>query len=331
MHCSTTRTAVIVAATLLLATVCAAQQTPGSTNYRVDGTVVDAETGQPLKNVAVQVSPGPYCCGRPELSAASAADGAFSLPLKRRSMYVLLAKRDGYVTDWSQNLSQCSPCNVTVRLHAESKLSGRVVAADSKEPMAQVTVEAIRLSYGSGMATPFSSARTVSDRDGEFALTQLTPGQYYFRFTPSEIPAMPIVTDTHDPPAQQFKRQWWPGGDAYQKASPFVLVAGTALRLPDVLIPSAALFRVSGTVTPATCDSEDRYTVSIGKQTGASIQPFSSMVVRCGAEFAFVDLAPGRYQISLLPKDPGQAASQQELVVTDRNLQTDLPPARTAR
>ena len=143
---------------------------------------------------------------------------------------------------------------------------------------------------------------------------------------PAQPAATLIIPDMNEPPVRQFVPQWWPG-DAYRNASPFTVVAGTVMTLPDILIPAAALYRISGKVKPAACNSENAYTVSIGRQLGARVQSLRSMVVGCGAEFAFQDLAPGRYQISLLPKEPGEAAFKEDLVVTDRDLQGDLPPA----
>ena len=53
-------------------------------------------------------------------------------------------------------------------------------------------------------------------------------------------------------------------------------------------------------------------------------EPFRTTLVHCGAEYVFADLAPGRYQISLLPKDGGEALRREEVVVTDSNLQRNF-------
>jgi hypothetical protein len=330
----------LVAATILFALVGAAQQPPAPTDFRIEGTAVDAETGQPLGDVSFHVGAGRNCCGWTEATVSSSADGTFRIPLKSGGSYALWASRDGYVTDWPRSsscmganpgdclmLARCSPCTVTARLHAASEFSGRVVAADTKEPLPKVTVEAIRVSYDSGTMTSRTFVSVLSSRDGEFTLKQLTPGQYFFRFTPAQPGAALIIPDMNEPPVRQFVPRWWPG-DAYRNASPFAVVAGTVLRLPDIIIPAAALYRISGTVKPVACKSENAYAVSIGRQAGVTVQSLRSMVVGCGAEFAFQDLAPGRYQISLLPKEPGEAAFKEDLVVTDRDLQRDLPPAQ---
>jgi len=73
------------------------------------------------------------------------------------------------------------------------------------------------------------------------------------------------------------------------------------------------------------CQAGDAYNVTIGEHRGASVAMLRSVLIRCGAEFTFGDLTPGRYQISLLPKDGGEAVARQEAVVTDRDLQKDFP------
>ena len=49
----------LVAATVLFALVGAAQQPPAPTDFRIEGTVVDAETGQPLGDVSFTVDARP--------------------------------------------------------------------------------------------------------------------------------------------------------------------------------------------------------------------------------------------------------------------------------
>jgi hypothetical protein len=122
----------------------------------------------------------------------------------------------------------------------------------------------------------------------------------------------------------EYVRQFWPGGDDYKNATPFTLVGGTDLRLPDIWIPVLPRFQISGAVEANMCQAGDAYTVSIDVRRGTIFAPFRTMLVRCGAEFVFADLAPGRYQISLLPNDGGKALRREEVVVTDGDLQRNF-------
>jgi hypothetical protein len=198
------------------------------------------------------------------------------------------------------------------------------VSADTKEPINRMFVEAIRVRDSFDIATSVTAASVRSFSDGQFSLQQLIPGQYFFRFTPANAATL-IVDDGTDTATRQLAVQWWPGGDSPRVATPFTIMAGTNFRLPDVWIPAVPRFRVSGTVQAAICQPGDAFNVSIGEHRGASVAMIRSTLVRCGAEFTFGDLTPGHYEISLLPKNGGDAVAKQEAVVTDRNLQKDFP------
>jgi len=66
----------------------------------VDGTVVDAGTGQPLANAQVQIfvlNPVPGHPGLPDSMTSSDKDGSFHIPLKSSSTYSLTVTSDGYI------------------------------------------------------------------------------------------------------------------------------------------------------------------------------------------------------------------------------------------
>lgn len=316
--------AIAIFCSLIAAAQQATQSPSGSTEFRAEGTIVDAETGQPLENASLRIGRGPVCDVRPEGSVTTGADGSFRIALGTAGPYRACALRDGYVTDTELHLNRCSPCTTTVRLHGAATVSGRIVSADTKEPMAHVVVEAIRVIDSFSIATSVTAASVRSFPDGTFSLEQLVPGQYFFRFTPTN-PEVLLVDDEHDLASRQFATQWWPGGDSPRKATPFTLMAGTKFSVPDIWIPEVARYRVSGTVEATICQPGDAYTVSIGQKHGASVSMLRSMLVRCGSEFAFAGLNPGSYEISLLPKDGGDAVAKEEAIVTDRNLQKDFP------
>jgi len=267
---------------------------------------------------------GPFCNAQHGAEATTGDDGSFRIPLKTSGSYHACVTHPGYVTDWSLRLTQCSPCTATIRLHGAAKVNGRILSADTKEPMNRVFVEAIRVNDSFNIATSATVGSVRSFPDGQFSLEQLIPGQYFFRFTPANGAPL-IVDDGADIASRQFAVQWWPGGDSPREATPFTIMAGTNFRLPDMWIPAVPRFRVSGTLQAAICQPGDAFNVSIGEHRGVSVAMIRSTLVRCGAEFTFGDLTPGRYEISLLPKDGGDAVAKQEAIVTDRNLQKDFP------
>ena len=76
-----------LAAVILFAAAGTAQEPPEAGDLRVDGTVVDADTGQPLANARVQIflpKTVPGLRGTPDAVASSDKDGSFRIPLTRR-------------------------------------------------------------------------------------------------------------------------------------------------------------------------------------------------------------------------------------------------------
>ncbi len=203
-------------------------------------------------------------------------------------------------------------------------MNGRVLSAETKEPINRMVVEAIRVKDSFELSTSVTAATVRGFPDGQFSLEQLVPGQYFFRFTQSIGPPL-LVDDGHDPTTKHFEVQWWPGGDSPRGATPFTMMAGTSFRLPDIWLRAVPRYQVSGTVEATICQAGDSYNVAIGEHRGQSVAILRSMLIRCGDEFNFGDLAPGRYQISLLPRDGGDPVAGQEALITDRDLQKDFP------
>jgi len=310
-------TATILTVVMVIALPAIAQQ---GVDVRIEGTVTDAETGVPLEKAQVLVMPGRRCCGSAHTTTSTDKDGVFHTLLGDRRPYSIRASSDGYVAFETLQTANCSPCKVDFRLHAEARVSGRVVDADTKEPLARVTAEAIQVS------APFAAYRALSDQDGKFSLEQMLPGVYYFRFTPVRSAVPLLGADPHEAAAREYAPQWWPDGGAARNATPFAIAAGTTFRMPDIWISPVARFQISGTVKPDGCVAGDAYSISIGEEKGRELKALRSEMVYCNGEYAFQSLNPGQYQISLRRKNDGEASSRAEVLVSDRDMRSDFVP-----
>jgi hypothetical protein len=293
-------------------------------DYRIEGTVVNGETGLAIQGARVQAFSERFCCGAmAEGETVSGDDGHFSIPISEGRWSSVRTSLQGYMLDSADELSECSPCTIAVSLHALANISGRVVSADTKEPLVRAVVEPLSATYSSKLLRSVPSGGARTDQNGTFTLA-LPPGQYFFRFTAADIAGSVLAMGPADRSAPEYVRQFWPGGDDYKNATPFTVVGGTDFRLPDIWLPALPRFRVTGTVEANMCAGGDAYTVSIGVPRGSAFAVLRTTLVHCGDEFVFADLAPGRYQISLLPKDGGEALRRDEVVVTDGNLQKNF-------
>jgi hypothetical protein len=118
--------------------------------------------------------------------------------------------------------------DVTISLLDDGRVSGRVIDAKGR-PVAGLTIE---------LASGAASRRTVTDRDGRYALTKIPAG----RFTLS-VPAGLRASAA---------RLFYPGVDAAARAARVVLGAGERKVLDDFTIPAhRAYVPVSGVVLDA--------------------------------------------------------------------------------
>src|SRR5579872_4000961 len=149
-----------IAALLLMAVFipCASAQNAENTlkQCSVQGTVVDAKTGQPLKGAEVSLrtlSPG----NRGEsTSSVSDSEGHFAFDSLVPGRYQLSASRNGYLSHNRRtgalraDLVSLSPGqhadDIILRLIPSAVISGRVTS-EGDEPMAGVMVQAMKYSY----------------------------------------------------------------------------------------------------------------------------------------------------------------------------------------
>jgi hypothetical protein len=169
-----------------------APQEPPPPPATVDGIVFDAVSGKPLKKALVLAqragARGP--AGPMSLQCAqSSADGRFSLTLGPGA-YTLRVTRNGYL---EQSYGQTYPTkppgtltlaaaqhvnDLTFRLMPMAVLTGRVHDEDG-EPLRNVSVQALRRSYGNGRWQLISAASTSTNDQGLYRLIGLSPGKYY--------------------------------------------------------------------------------------------------------------------------------------------------------
>jgi len=189
------RSAWVVAVVALCIVGSHAQDLAQSGKCAIRGTVVDATSGQPLRDTSVSAKPQmPSQMSVAEnASAVTDATGRFSLENLAPGRYMLSASHDGYV---SQDLGSpglrrqfvvLTPGHhrddVVIRLTPGATLSGQIVNGENKV-LPGVTLQALRRSYRLGRSVFSPVASSTSDKAGEYQLKPLPPGKYYLRAIP---------------------------------------------------------------------------------------------------------------------------------------------------
>lgn len=191
-----TRWLVLLTAAVLLVQVpqkVSGQTAPESAAARclIEGRVVSAATGEPLKKVAIILATTGRGRGR---STTTNDQGQFSFRSLDPGGYRLIAVRTGYVrqaygdrtpgpyvggggTVLNLRVGQ-EMKDILFRLVPAGAITGRVVDEDG-EPLMEVQIQALRWNYvrGRRQLTPAGGAHT-NDR-GEYRIYNISPGRYY--------------------------------------------------------------------------------------------------------------------------------------------------------
>lgn len=152
----------LVLVTAIPAAVAAGTQTGKGS---IQGTVLSAETNQPLSGASVELRR--LHPARPAVSfrAVSDASGRFAATLPAGS-YRCLVRKEGFgVREETAELSAGAEVKLPIPLNREARISGRLLDSDGR-PLA-----GIRLSFG-------RQAQAVTDAAGRFSVGGLEPGWY---------------------------------------------------------------------------------------------------------------------------------------------------------
>lgn len=220
----------------------------------IQGTVIDAKTGQPLKGAEVSLramSTGNR--GEPN-SSVSDADGRFTFDGLAAGRYRLSASRNGYLmrdprfggTSRASIVSLSSGQHadgVVLRLIPSAVISGRVTT-EGDEPVPNVFVQAMKYTYqGDKRQLADVGTSTTNDR-GEYRIWGLAPGKYYVRATHPRGGAMRTGSQVYVP-------IFYPGVSDPARTQTIELHPGDELSGIDVNFVLLHSVRVSGRILNA--------------------------------------------------------------------------------
>ncbi len=220
---------------------------PGSyrgEKYVLDGMVVNAVTGEPIRVALVQVANAAQLTG---------PDGKFHFQGLLPGQYGIFARKPGYFNEQelSPGTSQNSPIivgqdmpPVILKLIPESVIYGRITGADG-EPLENLPVTVIfsRVINGRKMWQQQGSSQT--DEHGAFRIAELRPGTCYLRVGPGQ---QNVPRASHsDRELEGYAGTYYPGVRELQLAAPIKVGAGEQHRAEFAVQPTP-FFRVSGGV-----------------------------------------------------------------------------------
>lgn len=254
---------------------------------QVQGTVVSAAGGQPLKKARVTLrrvmeggpgaqggppmGPGGEAFNRPQVrnvpyTAITDASGQFAITDVQPGRYRLTVERQGYVrAEYGQRQAGRAGATLTLdagqklrellfRMTANGVIAGRVTDEDG-EPVVNGNVQALRLAYQRGQKQLFPFGGAQTNDKGEYRIFGLTPGRYYLSATANPQSGGPggsgnvRIISSSQQGDEVYAPSFYPGTSDPQNASPIMVGAGDEIAGMDLSIAPQRAFRVRGRIT----------------------------------------------------------------------------------
>jgi hypothetical protein len=183
------------------------------------------------------------------------------------------------------------------------ELRGRVVDEEGK-PLVGVRLQAHAVSSD----WP-SFAGAVTDKDGNFAAENLTPGKYLVRIFPQHAGAIEILPQFSEEDLnvvdQDLEASEWPGGFDERSASPVTVSSGAALSVGLITARTVSYYRARVSVFSGDCASGQTLDFVVIPASGLSGFALP-MKAPCGKDFLVRNLKPGSHWFALSNGQKGE-------------------------
>jgi 5-hydroxyisourate hydrolase-like protein (transthyretin family) len=266
----------------------------------IEGRVVSATTGQPLRKAKVElVRRGATPFDMDIISGMSDDGGRFKLDNLAPGKYGLSGSRTGYVSESRFNARnqtiQLGPgervSDILIKLTPQGIIAGSVLDEDG-DPIPSVQVILYRERGSRTQMRPAQASN--ADGEGHFVLTGVTSGRYYVAAYQFQS-RVQIQRTLNREPQDNYVLTYYP--DSLDAASAIALdiLPGTEFRSAEIRMRKARTFRISGKVVNWPADSP-AFTLSLIRVGGSEIGGPTSRRIREDS-FEFNNVLPGSYVI----------------------------------
>jgi len=282
----------------------------------IEGTVVNALTGEPLRRVSLQV----LSVGSPTAEpVVTDSLGRFRLPDMPPGRVQLRATRAGYFTesgtdDLAVDLKPGDrPGVIQIKLFPGGSVSG-AVTDETGEPVVGAQVMLLRRAFVGGRKQFTFVASGITDDRGGFRLFGLPPQSYLVRAVAPRVPGDP----------QLYPPMFFPAANEPGKATPLTLSAGQEQRGINISLRPSPGYRVTGRLVNGLTNSPLSNTSLTMTTRGASAFVLESgpqvQVRDPDGRFTFNGLAPGQYLMSGSYNNNGQVLRARMTVDVGRDV-----------
>jgi protocatechuate 3,4-dioxygenase beta subunit len=262
-------------------------------------------------------------------STSTDADGRFVFNGVTPGRYVVMASRDGYVSNRGDNfrlrgeLLSVAPGqhvnDIVVRLLPDGAIAGHVINEAGKA-LRDVSVLAMKSSYPHGRRELQDVAHAVTNDAGEYRIESLAPGKYFIRAKPpTSLKAKPGRQKAYVP-------IYYPAASDQAHSVALVLRAGEELVGIDMTLIPVHTVHIRGTVINGRTllPSKEAEVTLLSDQGETIFLPGKDFSVGGQANFDFPSVPPGSYvlvaQQSGSVREPKTMWGRTSIEVKDSNL-----------
>src|ERR1700723_2559977 len=229
----------------------------------VAGTILSANTGEPLKKARVVIRPENENSARPHIATPD-AQGRFTISGILEGRYYLWADRDGYQSK-SYEISESGRSSkifalnpgqkiddIVLRLSRYAAVPGRITDEDG-DPAQRVRVELVTKRTLRGKIEYFAAGEADTNDLGEYRVFGVAAGKYTVRALPQSLSRMFIggvnIDDSTLLSAGGYVPTYFPNLADASRASTIELKSGDVVSGIDITLARERLYRVRGQVT----------------------------------------------------------------------------------
>ena len=332
------------------------QQAPGSGTAIIDGVVVSADLGRPVRRATVQLAPA---TPGPPLSTMSDDAGHFRFEGVAAGQFTLSAAKPGYLESMFGQRQPGSgrpgtPLSVTAGQRIErvslpiargGVLAGTVLD-DGGEPAFGTEVQAYRFVWQQGERTLRIAGSATADDRGSFRVGALPPGEYLVVATPAgktgvfaDLAILPKLgnagtmsfgrlatasPDAMNAPAADYAPVFYPGTTSSASAMRVAIGVSEERAGLDVRLPLVPMTRVEGLVMNAAGPAAGTEIRLVDSEMPIQGLGLRTTIAGPDGRFSFDNVVPGRYRVQartgpvtrMIVGDGGDVGGEQRVMVS---------------
>jgi hypothetical protein len=292
----------------------AAQQaqpgSPPATGFRISGKVVDARSGQTLRQCVVQINPTTQ-----RFTAASVTigeDGAFSFSGLPLGKYALTAAKRGYLPQAYQEHSGFSTAiavgpdlvseGLAFRLMPQAIITG-TVTDEAGEPVRNAQVRLFEDQDSDGTRSTRTHTAVTTDDRGVYEIPSISPGNYYLAVSaqPWYAQRTPRTEGAPTDASSEaldvaYPTVYYPEATDSEDATPIPVKGGERIEINLTLTPQHAMrLRIA---TPSS--DLNRYSIALQQSVFGQMEPVSIGNMENTGDALLIDgILPGHYEVTM--------------------------------